>query len=739
MERQDQRGASAWGLLVASCFAAPWTTRVLLLGEKELAFQLIDLGGAVADATVALCVVGVLGLALRLGWFGRLLAWLVATTFVVATFAIYEVVSVFDSLSALRHLEYLDDGTFVRGSLLHLSHPFLFGVFLVAATVGAAFASPPRGTWWRSWGVALLVFAVAHAVLPMSHFYDDWRQRHAVHAQLSVIPASARLETAGTVGVDVAEAFRTDLSGERWLGPYTGQPNVLLIMVEGASGASLPSIGKEVGVKSAAQLPKLDARAKDHVVLTRLVSHQRQTNRGEYAILCGDYPKLLSDQSKMTEQVYGEARRCLPAALRDAGYATAYIQAAPLAFMLKDQFMPKAGFEQLIGDAWFEKSYARTDWGVDDKAFFEQAVEAVAALHAEEQPFFATMLTVGTHHPFTFPEGEEKLDLKSRRAAAFAWADDALDAFLNELEARGVLEDTIVVITSDESAGLVTTSNPVERMLAQAWSFAVVMLPEPEAKRVDVLFAHVDTALSITDLLGLEEESSHFVGRSWFREYEGERTQFSGNTYLRKVLMIEGSGTTVICDELFFECKGHAPRKSAFRPKAKGRPAKPEERRLLADVARLTRSGRAGLETSAGMALMRAEEIEIRAAEGKKLLAGGQYLRVPGGSVIRVDFDLEAVGDGAELSLTQDVFLSGHEKFKRKGIRLQGGQRWRLSYEIAVPDDSSQLVVQLYATTVKGESILLRAREARLSVRAEGVSERGLELIIDARDPPRSP
>jgi hypothetical protein len=407
--------------------------------------------------------------------------------------------------------------------------------------------------------------------------------------------------------------------------------------------------------------------------------------------------------------------------------------------MLKDQFMPKAGFEQLIGDAWFEKSYARTDWGVDDKAFFEQAVEAVAALHAEEQPFFATMLTVGTHHPFTFPEGEEKLDLKSRRAAVFAWADDALDAFLNELEARGVLEDTIVVITSDESAGLVTTSNPVERMLAQAWSFAVVMLPEPEAKRVDVLLAHVDTALSIVDLLGLEDESRHFVGRSWFREYEGERTQFSGNTYLRKVLMIEGSGTTVICDELFFECKRHAPRKSAFRPKAKGRPAKPEERRLLADVARLTRSGRAGLETAAGMALMRAEEIEIRAAEGKKLLAGGQYLRVPGGSVIRVDFDLEAVGDGAELSLTQDVFLSGHQKFKRKGIRLQGGQRWRLSYEIAVPDDSSQLVVQLYATTVKGESILLRAREARLSVRDEGVSERGLELIIDERDPPRSP
>jgi arylsulfatase A-like enzyme len=733
MERQEQRGASAWGLLVALCIAAPWATRVLLLGEKELAFQYVDLRGAVADFTISLGVIGALGLVLRVKWVGRALAWVLALAFVLLTFAVYEVVSVFDSLAALDHLEYLDDGTFLRGSAFHLRHPVLLGVLALGAAVGALWARPPRRSWWAAWGVTLLGSALVVAVLPISHFYDDWRQQHAVHAQLSVIPASARLGSVGTVAADVARAFQTDLEGERWIDPLEGRPNVLLIMIEGASGASLPSVAEATGAKSPAQLPKLDARAKDHVLLTGVVSHQRQTNRGEYGILCGDYPKLLSDQSKMTEQVYGRTRRCLPAALRDAGYATAYIQAAPLAFMLKDQFMAKAGFDELIGDAWFEQGYARTDWGVDDKAFFEQAIERVAELHSAEQAFFATMLTVGTHHPFTFPAGKEKLSTKERRKAAFAWADDALDEFLSELERRGVLRDTVVIVTSDESAGLVTTASAVERLAAQAWSFAVVMLPEPQAKRIDAVFGHVDTALSIVDLLGLDRESSSFLGRSWFRDYETGRTLYAGNTYVRKVMMLKPSGTSIICDELFHECQRHGQRKSVFRPKSRGRPAKPQERRELADVARLTRSGRAALRPADTMELTTVEEVELPAAEGKRLLAGGQYLRVPAGTSVRVDFDLEAIGREGRLALTQEVFLNGYEKFARKGIGLAAGERWRLSYEIPVPNESNQLVIQLYATTVEGDSLTLRIHEARLAVRKGDASERELNVLQDER------
>lgn len=705
--------------------------RAVLLAEKRLLPRMADARGLLADASIALVVVGAIGLLLSTRrWWGRALAALLCFAFVAVTFAVYEIVSTFDSLHAIGYARYLVDATFLGGSVRNMTHPVLFAAAIAVGISGTMIARAPGRPWWRGWGMALGACVLGHAIFPMSQLYDGWRQRHAVHALVSTVPISSGRRSA-SVGAEVRRVFSADLDAERWMGPFDDRPNIVLIMVEGASGASLPSVAAKAGVESAAPMPKLDALAKNHLLFSNVIAHQRQTNRGEYAILCGDYPKLSSDQSKMTEQVYGPSRRCLPAVLRDAGYATIYVQAAPLGFMLKDQFMKKAGFEELVGDSSFERSYARTDWGVDDKAFFEQAVERVVALHASERPFFATLLTVGTHHPFTLPATEVREGPKDRRARAFLWADDALHGFIEALGGHGVLEDTIVIITSDESAGLIDTSSIAERIAAQSWSFALVMLPEPHAQHVDELVGHVDLALSVTDMLGLAGEVSPFLGRSWFRRYELPRKLFAGNTYLRRVLMWEPE-TILICDETFRECNRHGRVKgSPFHPRRRGRPATPRERRVVEEVTRLSRSGRPEMTRAASLKLVEREQITIPAAEGKKLIVGGQYLRVPGGTVLRVEFDLEAEGRGARVELHQDVFLDGYERFARKDVQVNGGERWRLVYEIGVPRNSTQLVVQLYATTVSGRSATLRIRDARLTMRDAPRTTRLVEVIED--------
>jgi hypothetical protein len=124
-------------------------------------------------------------------------------------------------------------------------------------------------------------------------------------------------------------------------------------------------------------------------------------------------------------------------------------------------------------------------------------------------------------------------------------------------------------------------------------------------------------------------------------------------------------------------------------------------------------------------------ELSIPAGEGKKLLAGGQYLRVSGGTTLRVDFDLEVVGDRTAMVLHQDSFLNGYPKLVRQDIRLRGGERWRLSYEIAVAHDSSQLVVQLYATTVGADAGVIRIHDARLSMIASSVGSDQTVVIRD--------
>ena len=721
---------------MALCLAAPWLTRALLLYEKRLALAPIDLRGALADASVGLLLVGLLGLLLTTRHLlGRVLASAILVAFIFLSFAIYEFISVFDSLYALSHAGYLGDPTLLGGSVRHARHPVMVLSITVIAILGTVWARRPAPIWWRWWGLAFAVSVFGQVVIPTSYAHDEWRERHAIQANLGIFPPSVRPYRAA-IGAEVREVFRADLRGERWAGPLADRPNVLLILIEAASGAHLPSVAAAEGVRSSIEMPKLDALARRHVLFTHVVSHQRQTNRGEYGILCGEYPKLLTDQSKMSEQVYAAARRCLPEVLREHGYATAYIQSAPLGFMLKDQFMKKAGFDELIGDPYFERSYARTDWGVDDKAFFEQSLGRVLALHDAERPFFAALLTVGTHHPFIIPDSAAAGGKRTVQERAFRWADDALADFVGELERAGVLDDTVVFITSDESTGLAQAASATQRLLSQSWSFAIVMLPEPLAKRVDTLYAHVDTALSVADLLGLEQDAEGFIGRSWFRDYESPRPVFAGNTYARRVMMFEPSGSTVVCSESFQSCSRSVPTAGLpFGPNREREPAPERAQQLLTEVARLSRSGRADLTRADGLDLLVAEQVSVPAADGKKLLIGGQYLRVPGGTTLRVDLDLEILGEQSAVALHQDVFLGGKLKFERKAVELRGGERWRLSYEIGVPGGSSHLVVQLYATTVAGERATIRFHDARLSMIAGDVTSTEAVIIEEAVSP----
>ncbi len=54
------------------CFAAPWLTRVGLLVEKQLRLAPFDLRGFLADASLALLVLGVAGFSLATRrWWGR--------------------------------------------------------------------------------------------------------------------------------------------------------------------------------------------------------------------------------------------------------------------------------------------------------------------------------------------------------------------------------------------------------------------------------------------------------------------------------------------------------------------------------------------------------------------------------------------------------------------------------------------------------------------------------------------
>ncbi|HQQ75682.1 MAG TPA: sulfatase-like hydrolase/transferase, partial [Pseudomonadales bacterium] len=143
------------------------------------------------------------------------------------------------------------------------------------------------------------------------------------------------------------------------------------------------------------------------------------------------------------------------------------------------------------------------------------------------QPWMLTLLTVGTHQPYDAPESyrERYADPKM---AAVAYLDESITQFLEELKKSGVFEDTLVVVTSDESHGI------DELRLASAWGLNLMFAPErdklPDFKQG--VYGHLDLAVSVLDYFGLP--AAGIMGRSQFRDYAQGRDMFSyTNGFLR--------------------------------------------------------------------------------------------------------------------------------------------------------------------------------------------------------------
>lgn len=106
--------------------------------------------------------------------------------------------------------------------------------------------------------------------------------------------------------------------------------------------------------------------------------------------------------------------------------------------------------------------------------------------------------------------------LLTRRTHAFEQLTDALGGLLDTLQAQGVLDNTFVVITSDEAGGHAEEGESDKPMRS---NFGVMALRMPSQGRwpalapAETLVAHMDVAVTVLDLLGLDE-AGNMIGSS---------------------------------------------------------------------------------------------------------------------------------------------------------------------------------------------------------------------------------
>jgi hypothetical protein len=566
-------------------------------------------------------------------------------------------------LPSWQDARYLLDPVFLQSSTagLHLQAPG-FAATLITAAIIAAIAPIPRSTL-RTLTAGLLTVLL---LLPLhdslartlsdQEVDDRYQVLHWLIIDAAASAAGNRLPVA-TQATLPGELLRADLGGRRLLLPATADRsrNVLLIVLEGIPGLYLPDIGSAVvGDEASLRLPALAEATAAAMLVPAFVTHSHQTIRGLYAIHCGDFSKLSFTTPKAFElqNAPQRAAQCLPAQLAAAGYQSHYLQGAPLAFMNKDRAMPAMGFQQVHGLEWFpENTGADFIWGASDDSFFRGAANYIDVLEQQQQPWFLSLLTVATHQPYAADE-EAVQRYGSRQAAAVAHLDQALARFLDDLRKSGTLDDTLVVITSDESHGAPGAG------WYSSWGLAIVLAPEQDAlpRLKSGMYGLVDIEASILDYLDLPIPPA-ILGRSLFRDYDRSRTMASYTGGLLRWQTADGN---------LYECSRDAICRSTESPMIGPRPeqsttAAPEDgARFFALAGQLDRSvadGPTSILQFAGGEVRTLPAVITN--DWTDNLIGAQYLDFPHDSTVRVDIGVQALStepEGLRLQLIMRQF-----------------------------------------------------------------------------------
>jgi phosphoglycerol transferase MdoB-like AlkP superfamily enzyme len=560
-------------------FATPFSTLALGVSVRPLSQWLPK---PTATITLALLLLALpLGSRLLLGWsdprgyvsdlaIGGLVflflcqrpLWLalpVLVLWAVLSLGAAELVSAVGRMPEASDLHYLTDTQFLSQSTEGggISHPLLalsllLGIMFYLLSVRRKRSVPARRSGYLYALPLLLLLGHSAASYLQPSEADEWRQFNLPHKLLSTTVNTAQQQVENWLddsptdpSIDIAGLSQLDLNGTRLIADAGKARNVLIVTVEGIPGAYIATSRNAIHSSYQENLmPKLSRWAERAMTTPDYVLHSHQTIRGLYAMLCGDYSKLDSGTPKGVELLNNNNQRnqqCLPAQLNDHGFKTHFLQGAGLQFMAKDKIMPRMGFSQTHGREWFRKKpHLEFAWGMDDKSYFEGALTYVQQLRRHKQPWMLTLLTVGTHQPYATTD-EYLARYDSPKQAAVGYLDDALDSFLSGLEKQGVLKDTLVIITSDESHGLEGVR------LASAWGFNLVLAPEqaslPAIK--PGVYGHVDLTASILDYFDLPVPAN-ISGRSLFRDYSSGREIMSyTNGMLRQH---DGKGEFVECN-----------------------------------------------------------------------------------------------------------------------------------------------------------------------------------------------
>lgn len=146
----------------------------------------------------------------------------------------------------------------------------------------------------------------------------------------------------------------------------------------------------------------------------------------------------------------------LPRLLKENGYQTATFHTNVVEFWNRGELYDSLGF-----DHYYDRQFFGEDdvffFGASDDTLYSKTADKLKEMDQADQPFYAQVISMSAHHPFTIPEEKYRMKLPERYEGTFVgdyiraqnYADDAFGHFVEELKANGVWDNSVIMIYGD--------------------------------------------------------------------------------------------------------------------------------------------------------------------------------------------------------------------------------------------------------------------------------------------------
>jgi phosphoglycerol transferase MdoB-like AlkP superfamily enzyme len=267
--------------------------------------------------------------------------------------------------------------------------------------------------------------------------------------------------------------------------------------------------------------PFLDRFKDESVYFEHFFASGTQTARGMFASLCSYYPRQGTAAMKTR---YAQDYLCLPSLLRKHGYRTEMVIGQHRDLNRLHLFLSRNGLQQLLDENDFPAGAERMGLGMTDGALFDLLRARVEALQQAQRPFFLTTLTLSTHHPFTVPTTSPAVRALQAEpdgyVAALRYVDEEFERFFSDLQRRGLLRNTVVLVLGDHGRHEPIGRNEQEKQIGHFLSPLFIWVDGSlrnganfKPRTVGMIASQVDLAPTILAMNGQLPRVSPFLGR----------------------------------------------------------------------------------------------------------------------------------------------------------------------------------------------------------------------------------